>query len=127
MSSTPSARQYCSTCGSSPEPCPSSWAARESPEARPVSLRPDAGGGGMKQDKGTRGTRAILLVDDEQALTDLLSGIVREAGFVPLTAGEPNAAIELLEKRPLLAVVDLNLRPFDGFALIAELRRRSRD
>jgi DNA-binding response OmpR family regulator len=76
---------------------------------------------------GPRGPRAILLVDDEQALTDLLSGIVREAGFVPLTAAEPKAALELLEQRPLLAVVDLNLRPFDGFALIAELRRRSRE
>ena len=76
---------------------------------------------------GPRATRAILLVDDEQALTDLLSGIVREAGFVPLTAAEPKAAIELLEKRPLLAVIDLNLRPHDGFALLAELRRRSRE
>ena len=81
----------------------------------------------MRDNEGPRGPRAILLVDDELALTDLLSGIVREAGFVPLTAAEPKAAIELLEKRPLLAVVDLNLRPYDGFALIAELRRRSRE
>ena len=79
-------------------------------------------------DNGTRDARAILLVDDEQALTDLLAGIVREAGFAPLTANEPEAAIELFEqKHPILAVIDLNLRPHDGFELLAELRSRTRE
>jgi DNA-binding response OmpR family regulator len=82
----------------------------------------------MRQDNGSRGARAILLVDDEQALTDLLSGIVREAGFVPLTAREPKAAIEIFDSRhPILAIVDLNLRPHDGFQLLQDLRARSRE
>ncbi len=81
----------------------------------------------MVGDSGTRDARAILLVDDEQALTDLLAGIVREAGFTPLTAAEPRAAIEHFEeRRPILAVIDLNLGRHDGFSLLADLRARTR-
>jgi DNA-binding response OmpR family regulator len=82
----------------------------------------------MVGDNGTRDTSAILLVDDEQALTDLLAGIVREAGYTPLTAAEPTAAIAHFEQRhPNLAVIDLNLGRHDGFQLLADLRARTRD
>lgn len=69
----------------------------------------------------------ILLVDDDQVLVDLLAFIVEQAGFVPLPATDPAAALELFDKEsPLVAVIDLNsLRPWDGFELLAELRRRS--
>src|SRR6266540_662263 len=78
-------------------------------------------------DSGTRGQRnEILLVDDEQVIVDLLSFIVEQGGFIPLVATEPVGAIELFEREdPVVAVVDLNLRPWDGFELLAELRRRS--
>jgi len=80
----------------------------------------------MGRDNGGRNRRAVLLVDDEQAVIDLLAAIVQQAGFAPLVAKNPKTAIELYEKEhPLLAVIDLNLRPFDGFALIIDLRRRS--
>jgi DNA-binding response OmpR family regulator len=68
----------------------------------------------------------ILLVDDERVLVDLLAFIVQQAGYVPLIATEPAGALELFEKQdPIVAVVDLNLRPWDGFDLLAELRRRN--
>ena len=77
---------------------------------------------------GTRDARAILLVDDEQVLTELLAGIVREAGFAPLAAADPNAAIEQFEQHhPILAVIDLNLGAHDGFSLLADLRSRTRE
>jgi DNA-binding response OmpR family regulator len=67
----------------------------------------------------------ILLVDDEKVLVDLLAFIVQQAGFTPLVATEPAGAIELLDREdPVVAVVDLNLHPWDGFDLLAELRRR---
>jgi DNA-binding response OmpR family regulator len=68
----------------------------------------------------------ILLVDDDQVLLDLLAFIVEQAGFVPLVATDPALGLELFEKEnPLVAVIDLNsLRPWDGFELLAELRRR---
>ena len=82
----------------------------------------------MVGDSGTREARAILLVDDEQVLTELLAGIVREAGFMPLTAAEPKTAVDLFEKgHPILALIDLNLGPYDGFSLLADLRSRTRE
>jgi two-component system response regulator VicR len=76
---------------------------------------------------GASGKRSeILLVDDDQALADLLALIVEQGGFVPLVATDPAGAIELFEKEdPVVAVIDLNLRPWDGFELLADLRRRS--
>src|SRR5437867_296855 len=68
----------------------------------------------------------ILLVDDERVLVDLLAFIVQQAGLVPLVATEPTGAIKLFEREdPLVAVIDLNLKPWDGFELLADLRRRS--
>lgn len=83
---------------------------------------------GTKSNGVVRGRLAheILLVDDDQVLADLLAYIVQQAGFIPLVAASPARAIELFEKRaPIVAVVDLNLRPWDGFDLLADLRRRS--
>ena len=68
----------------------------------------------------------VLLVDDERDLVELLAFLVDQAGFTPLVATEPRVALELFEKEhPSLAVVDLNLKPWDGFELLTELRRRS--
>jgi len=80
------------------------------------------GGGG-----GAGGRRIeILLVDDDQVLLDLLAFIVEQAGFTPLAATDPAGAISLFERSdPVVAVVDLNLRRWDGFDLLADLRRRS--
>lgn len=80
----------------------------------------DSGGTGVQRYE-------ILLVDDDQVLVDLLAFIVEQAGFVPLVATDPAAALELFDKEnPLVAVIDLNsFRPWDGFELLADLRRRS--
>jgi DNA-binding response OmpR family regulator len=76
---------------------------------------------------GDGGQRArVLLVDDDRDLLALLGFLVEQAGLEPLVASDPVTALELFEKRePAVAVVDLGLRPWDGFELLAELRRRS--
>src|SRR5438094_9357014 len=75
---------------------------------------------------GLTGRFRVLVVGDEKDLVDLLACLVGQAGLIPLSATEPQGALELFEKEhPSLAVVDLNLRPWDGFELLAELRRRS--
>jgi DNA-binding response OmpR family regulator len=77
-------------------------------------------------DNGVGGCLRILLVDDEPDLVDLLAFIVQQAGLIPLTATEPAGALALLEKEhPDLAVVDLGLGAWNGFELIANLRRRN--
>jgi DNA-binding response OmpR family regulator len=77
-------------------------------------------------DAGVYAHGPILLVDDDRDLVDLLAFLVEQAGLTPVVALDPTVALDLFEKEsPLVAVVDLNLRPGDGFELVAELRRRS--
>jgi len=57
---------------------------------------------------------------------DLLAFLVEQAHFTPLVAQDPTTAITQFEKHaPVLAVIDLNLKPWDGFDLLADLRRRT--
>jgi two-component system alkaline phosphatase synthesis response regulator PhoP len=71
-------------------------------------------------------TSRVLLVDDDRDLLDLLAFLCNQAGLVPLVATEPAKALDLAEtEHPSVAVIDLNLRPWDGFELVAELRRRN--
>src|SRR2546430_11543864 len=75
---------------------------------------------------GGRAGPAVLRGDDEPDLLDLLAFLVKQAGLEPLIASDPTTALELLEKEvPAIAIVDLNLRPWDGFELLKELLRRS--
>ena len=68
----------------------------------------------------------ILLVDDDQVLLDLLAFLVEQAGFAPIVAQDPTTAIAHFEKHaPLVAVIDLNLKPWDGMELLTDLRNRS--
>ena len=68
----------------------------------------------------------ILVVDDDRDLVELIAFLAKQAGLVPLMAFEAVSAIETLEKeKPALAIIDLNMSPWDGFDLLAEIRRRS--
>jgi two-component system alkaline phosphatase synthesis response regulator PhoP len=70
--------------------------------------------------------KQVLLVDDDRDLLGLLEFLVRQAGLEPLAATEPAGAINLLDKHQLsAAVIDLNLRPWDGFELIADIHARA--
>jgi two-component system response regulator RegX3 len=78
----------------------------------------------MSGDDRTRAT--ALLVDDDKDLLDLLALLVEQVGIIPLPATGPATALQLYEQgHPSVAVVDLNLGPFSGLELIAELRKRS--
>jgi DNA-binding response OmpR family regulator len=69
-------------------------------------------------------TPRILIVDDERDLLEVLAFLVRQAGFVPVTATDISEALEAFQRDdPSVAVIDLNLRPGDGFQLLADLRR----
>lgn len=69
---------------------------------------------------------SALLVDDESEVLSLLGFLVEEVGMTALPGAEPATALKLYEERhPSLAIVDLNLGPFNGLELVAELRKRS--
>jgi DNA-binding response OmpR family regulator len=78
----------------------------------------------QRADSGQRAR--VLVVDDDRDLVELLAFLVEQAGLVPVLAMDPTGALEALRTSdPSVAVVDLNLRPGDGFELIAEIRGRS--
>ncbi len=67
----------------------------------------------------------VLIVDDDQDLVDLVGYLITKVGLQPLMATAPPGALELFEsEHPAVAIIDLNMQPWDGFELLAELRRR---
>ncbi|OLE77528.1 MAG: response regulator transcription factor [Chloroflexi bacterium] len=68
----------------------------------------------------------ILVVDDDRDLVDLLAFLIEQAGLASLVAYDPAGALEVFDKeRPAVAIIDLNLDPWDGFELVGQLRQRS--
>src|SRR4051794_4636994 len=63
----------------------------------------------------------VLVVDDEQAIAELVATALRYEGFEPATAADGHAALEAVESfRPDLIVLDVMLPDLDGF----EVQRR---
>lgn len=69
----------------------------------------------------------ILLVDDEKALRDMVSGFLRRAGFHNVTvAADCMEAEELFAlKEPHLVLLDVMLPDGNGFSLLKKLRQMS--
>lgn len=69
-------------------------------------------------------SKKLLLVDDEQDLLEMVSNILKAAGFESiLSAGSIGEAVVLVEKeRPDLIVLDIMLPDGDGFSLMEQLR-----
>ena len=67
----------------------------------------------------------VLVVDDELKNAELVAAELRDAGFTASHVGGGAAALQRLEAGGIDAVVtDLRMRPPDGMALLAEVRRR---
>jgi DNA-binding response OmpR family regulator len=81
----------------------------------------------QKSENGTSTGGYVLVVDDDRELLDLLAFLIRQAGLTAVLANSaPTAQSAASAEEPLLAIVDLNLTPWDGFELVADLRRRYR-
>lgn len=84
-----------------------------------------AAGERRTESRGGQASR-VLVVDDDRDLLDLLAFLAEQAGLLPVVASDPTGALDALGSGDFsVAVVDLNLKPGDGFELIAEMRRRS--
>jgi two-component system nitrogen regulation response regulator NtrX len=69
----------------------------------------------------------ILIVDDEQDIRDLVSGVLEDEGFTTRTASDSGEALQALsERRPSLALLDVWLQGsrLDGLQLLEEIKRR---
>jgi CheY-like chemotaxis protein len=66
----------------------------------------------------------ILVVDDEPAVRDLVSGLLAEEGYTVRSAPDGLAALETVQRdTPDLVLTDLYMPRLDGLGLIARLQR----
>jgi DNA-binding response OmpR family regulator len=71
-------------------------------------------------------SQRILVVDDEQAVTDLLAYNLRKAHYDVLTAADGRTALRLAqESEPDLILLDLMIPEVDGLDVCRELRKSS--
>lgn len=79
-------------------------------------------------DNSTDRDATILVVDDEDSITDLVSSALRFAGYRVRTADDGfNALRSVKEQMPDLVVLDVNMPELDGFDVCRRLRRDGYD
>lgn len=65
----------------------------------------------------------ILIIDDEKMLTDLLARQFSENGYIVHTANGGEQALELLNEKPDLILLDINMPDIDGLSFCKTVRK----
>ena len=69
----------------------------------------------------------ILVVDDEEALLELVSAILEGEGYEVLTAASGSKALEALEQNEFdLVLLDVMMPEMDGWGVVREMEKRPR-
>jgi two-component system nitrogen regulation response regulator NtrX len=69
----------------------------------------------------------VLIVDDEQDIRDLVSGVLEDEGYAARSAADSDAALDAIrDRRPSLVLLDVWLQgsKLDGLELLDEIKRR---
>src|SRR5512139_803601 len=69
----------------------------------------------------------ILIVDDERDIRDLVAGVLSDEGYDCRTAGDSEAALDLIDqRRPSVVLLDVWLHgsPMDGLEVLDEIKAR---
>ena len=69
----------------------------------------------------------VLIVDDEQDIRDLVSGVLEDEGYAARSAADSDAALDAIrDRRPSLVLLDVWLQGsrLDGLELLDEIKRR---
>ena len=72
----------------------------------------------------------ILIVDDEEDIRDLISGILRDEGYTTRVAGDSDAALAAIRaRRPQLVILDIWLQGsrLDGIEILETIKREQPD
>jgi DNA-binding response OmpR family regulator len=67
---------------------------------------------------------SVLVVDDEPAIRWLVVRALDAHGYETIQAGDGEEAVELLNRRPDLVILDLMMPGIDGRGVLREVRRR---
>ena len=70
--------------------------------------------------------RKLLIIDDEQAVHEMLSQYLRELGFMTYSAFDGREGLKTLEDHPGINIVltDVRIPGMDGLAVLREIKRR---
>ena len=75
-----------------------------------------------------RGARAVLVVEDEPHIRDLVALHLELEGWTPEVVGDGSLALERLRARPFdLVILDIMLPGLDGLTVLKALRRDARN
>nr|WP_319393547.1 transporter substrate-binding domain-containing protein [uncultured Desulfobacter sp.] len=77
-----------------------------------------------------RGTELILLVDDEQGLTDMMKDMLVNLGYTVDAYQDPQKALETFKGSPFqfdLVITDMTMPRLNGFELCTEIKKIRRD
>src|SRR3546814_13338330 len=69
----------------------------------------------------------MLIVDDEEGIRDLVSGVLEDEGYGTRTAANSDAALGAIDaRRPSLVLLDVGLQSsrMDGLELLEEIKKR---
>jgi CheY-like chemotaxis protein len=93
------------------------------PQQGPVAAPPDAPADAHPQHPAARSR--ILVVDDQQAVLDVVSNVLRQAGYDVLAAGGGEAALALVAAGAEVdaMVTDYTMPGLSGIDVVRELRR----
>lgn len=64
----------------------------------------------------------ILIVDDEEMMTELLSDYLSDEGYETYIANSAVQALKLLPKNPDIIILDINMQGMDGLELCKNIR-----
>jgi DNA-binding response OmpR family regulator len=68
---------------------------------------------------------AVLVVDDEEAIRQVLSQTIKREGYPVITAESANQALELIERKKIdLVISDIVMPDMDGMELLAKVKER---
>lgn len=71
---------------------------------------------------------SVLIVEDNADMQQLLSDIVKEAGYRPYKVSNGSKAIEKFKKfNPNVVMLDIRLPDKNGFQILAEIRKIKKD
>jgi putative two-component system response regulator len=68
----------------------------------------------------------VLVVDDDENLLVLLHWTLSKEGYQVKTAKTAYEALDLVDQEDIrIAILDINMYPIDGVALLSEIKKRS--